>query len=1078
MHYIYRTLTSTNPQICDREISQYFIAEMKNLVEILSESDEIQLYLRIFSILREYVTFAFWQYSKPGNKGPPVERLYLCYQAFLLASNNIYPVFTELEKLLKAKCNMTWMDYNKFLFFNHFYEAIDSEIMTKVNCKEKLDVPEEYNAMVLDFGELNTLWQTLKNLKYGINGNMDKEMNEDHKQILKKNFWICRRKIEKKQSVQRLAAELIILASERRVRGCEPLLDKNGQCLCEDCLIFKLSCIVEAGEAPNPSPVRISPCRYCPEVVELNKLHDHVVDHLKSVVDNNAKNINLKGGNNICTLKTQAENENEEQTRQNKMSQCLMNLLKKETNSLKNSHIKTDQQNIRSDKKKTECNDINETEEHYRNPPSKNDGMNKNSSPCSYSCKHEEELRTELKKLQGVCDHHKDSKQCDCTYCEVFGSTIASHAHKTSETRNRLRVRLNQRKQKMVSKNPLVDKANKMTTKSLVTMKRNTPKVEPIVQTENPSPMKTTAIVRTIPKSADSIIEDMNIASEMKTKMTLGNEESTKLNDIPGLVDFIEGNSGSDKAAIAEKKAAKKARQRKKKEEERKQIEEKERQKEEEERREAEAKLRLVKQIERGKIITNEGNKKTQKKQRCKEKGSLNTSISDKTDRSEFIEETIPATVTIKRSVENGDKRPTVTITLKGSTPDQDELFCTLVNSHTESNNKEDKDGQTKSKKNKKCTKAKDQKSEHFVKLHVLRKNTEKTKNGKSNNLSGKEVKVSFTVSNSNNVNANADFGTNNTKQIEVENKKNNDLDLPFLKLPPGITITKINGPVSNRNHKITVNGVDSSGGNISVNNKSGVIVVDTEKLIQTNRGSKDSSSSRKNKKKKNKKKQLSGPNPSVDNTQAPMITLKNPIFQTLPDTVARGSSIPMEIAGASCGQASIFKNENGMVTIRSSRLQQSLNNGVPLHNLLSDLKPVMSGDVSNIMPKSCSSSESTMGSLNAQEILSGLPGIEITKVHKKNSYSDHDSQTCQVAQVSIIPTNGDKCNLDKDDWIYDNIFTPKDVLEDDLDAEERELEAFKRFCQQSIPPKQKEKVVHLNVKDIVLKKKNDINLA
>lgn len=42
------------------------------------------------------------------------------------------------------------------------------------------------------------------------------------------------------------------------------------------------------------------------------------------------------------------------------------------------------------------------------------------------------------------------------------------------------------------------------------------------------------------------------------------------------------------------------------------------------------------------------------------------------------------------------------------------------------------------------------------------------------------------------------------------------------------------------------------------------------------------------------------------------------------------------------------------------------------------------------------------------------------------------------------------------------------------MDAEELELEAFKRFCQQSIPPLRKEKVTHLNVADIVLKKKTD----
>lgn len=40
------------------------------------------------------------------------------------------------------------------------------------------------------------------------------------------------------------------------------------------------------------------------------------------------------------------------------------------------------------------------------------------------------------------------------------------------------------------------------------------------------------------------------------------------------------------------------------------------------------------------------------------------------------------------------------------------------------------------------------------------------------------------------------------------------------------------------------------------------------------------------------------------------------------------------------------------------------------------------------------------------------------------------------------------------------------------MDDDERELEAFKRFCLQSVPPQRKEKV-HLNIKDIVLKKKS-----
>ncbi|XP_047365465.1 uncharacterized protein LOC124955293 [Vespa velutina] len=58
--------------------------------------------------------------------------------------------------------------------------------------------------------------------------------------------------------------------------------------------------------------------------------------------------------------------------------------------------------------------------------------------------------------------------------------------------------------------------------------------------------------------------------------------------------------------------------------------------------------------------------------------------------------------------------------------------------------------------------------------------------------------------------------------------------------------------------------------------------------------------------------------------------------------------------------------------------------------------------------------------------------------------------------------------------FFTESVFTPKDIdLEDgEMDDAERELEAFKRFCLQSVPPPRKEKV-NLNIKDIVLKKKS-----
>lgn len=64
------------------------------------------------------------------------------------------------------------------------------------------------------------------------------------------------------------------------------------------------------------------------------------------------------------------------------------------------------------------------------------------------------------------------------------------------------------------------------------------------------------------------------------------------INDIHGLLNYIEGNTNIDKLAVAEKKAAKKARQRNKKEQERLKLEEEERKRQEEEKRKLEEKIR------------------------------------------------------------------------------------------------------------------------------------------------------------------------------------------------------------------------------------------------------------------------------------------------------------------------------------------------------------------------------------------------------------------------------------------------------------------------------------------------------
>lgn len=222
-----------------------------------------------------------------------------------------------------------------------------------------------------------------------------------------------------------------------------------------------------------------------------------------------------------------------------------------------------------------------------------------------------------------------------------------------------------------------------------------------------------------------------------------------------------------------------------------------------------------------------------------------------------------------------------------------------------------------------------------------------------------------------------------------------------------------MDGPLTNRNSKITNSTIPQpvqQNSKVPVS-KSGVIVVDTEKLIQQS-----TSVGNKKKKKKNKKAE------SKENGQ-PMITLKNPIFHTLQSSVT--NKLPdIPVIDPCEQQASIIKNENGMVTIRSPRLQQTLANGTAIPNLLTELKPVIGPNVSAPYLQTCHASfsdDNRISSLNAQEILSGLPGIEITKVDKRNVRTENDNRkSCQAADVSIIPTNNsDKFNFDKDDWHY-----------------------------------------------------------
>lgn len=94
--------------------------------------------------------------------------------------------------------------------------------------------------------------------------------------------------------------------------------------------------------------------------------------------------------------------------------------------------------------------------------------------------------------------------------------------------------------------------------------------------------------------------------------------------------------------------------------------------------------------------------------------------------------------------------------------------------------------------------------------------------------------------------------------------------------------------------------------------------------------------------------------------------------------------------------------------------------------------------------------------------------------------YRQSNATFCSFQLVEGYLSSALSCNLTQTGvhesilFTEESVFAPKDIdLESgEMDDAERELEAFKRFCLQSVPPQRKEKV-HLNIKDIVLKKKS-----
>ncbi|XP_063221682.1 uncharacterized protein LOC134530617 isoform X2 [Bacillus rossius redtenbacheri] len=801
----------------------------------------------------------------------------------------------------------------------------------------------------------------------------------------------------------------------------------------------------------------------------------------------------------------------------------------------------------------------------------------------------------------------RDSRHCDCCYCEVFGHgmpSVAPVSRNYQEMRERLRLLLTKKKAKCKGNSP----ASGTTPPSPVPVPDTSAKPPATAATAAPPG---TALLA--PAFSTAVPEELGDVKDPR--------------DLEALLDFIEGNQ-STRCKDA-KKAAKKARQKQKK------LEEKEKEKKvpgtKADTTEKTSEVTIT-------VVDSPPESPASYPLQQPRKGSgsppKKSELPPACNSSEECAHP-PQMVTIKRVIEPNGAEPTVTITLKGTTPDEDKVLFTLINGQVLPSQDKSKvvnepvhhQGTTCRSTPTNCSMVgaggvngggKKKKSKNGCNPPVIVPNVAQPTPPLSppskpvaQHSSARSVqqplaaKLPMNISKSQNT-ATVPSAKVSLKVVGVagvqrevapsmegpgkgrqESAGSRSFSLESLKLPPGITITKVDNSAVPFQKKQTSRPESAMPhGNPAHVASSNVIVVDTGKMkddLSIPRDFREDMAGNVSKKKNKKKNKtgssdvvVNGINGSASITRVPVqqSTRVVPIATQATGVAGRGSNnvraqsqpcflLPSQKQNGHApnmnansrvymGQA-IFKVNGSTVTIRNPAMDSTPRFPVPIVNGDIAKKNSSCNGANGKTGKKMSPSSVVNGvaskgkenlSLHTQKYpggdgsaprsrvpsqveFSSMNGVHPGKVTPQNGRQglggpvtgavpprmrvSTTPQPCLSEQRKSIVVPGRLANGSQsfasrvaaaqsqalsaandakkkrkkkksagdhdhgDDWnLVENVFAPKDIdLENgDIDDAERELEAFKRFCFNSVPPKQKEKV-HLNIKDIVLKKKS-----
>ncbi|PNF31508.1 hypothetical protein B7P43_G00807 [Cryptotermes secundus] len=290
----------------------------------------------------------------------------------------------------------------------------------------------------------------------------------------------------------------------------------------------------------------------------------------------------------------------------------------------------------------------------------------------------------------------RDSRHCDCCYCEVFGHgmpSVAPVSRNYQEMRERLRLLLTKKKAKCK-----IGGAGPGGTSGI-----GSATVPQAGAAPSPGTAETAVKLNAVSAAGVSSVPSPAASGPVLAKQASADSLPQPVKDprdLEALLDFIEGNQSS-KCKDA-KKAAKKARQKQKKleEKEKKDQEEAERQRLEElQTKTPEVTITVVNSsglhgvgsnassssLQSNSVRGNKNSKKqnsvlVEQRNDSKEEGVCVSREAAPTRVTSSASQQPPQMVTIKRVMEGNGSEPTVTITLKGATPDKDKVLFTLVN--------------------------------------------------------------------------------------------------------------------------------------------------------------------------------------------------------------------------------------------------------------------------------------------------------------------------------------------------------------------------------------------------------------